>query len=70
MVAASILIDHIGRMQKTIPRLIVAIDGLGGAGRSSLAHDLAAARTGARHVEYDWFISPHVEVRPERRFDY
>ncbi len=36
-------------------KLIVAIDGFGGAGKSSLARSLESALGEAKHIEFDWY---------------
>jgi uridine kinase len=49
--------------------MFIAIDGLGGAGKSSLARALCAELPGAVHVEFDWFHLPKSEVTGDTRFD-
>lgn len=51
-------------------RVVAAIDGRGGAGKSSLARALVARLSRSAHVEYDWFHLPKDQVSPERRFDH
>lgn len=48
---------------------VVAIDGHGGAGKSSLARSVLAAVPDSTHIEYDWFHLPRRRVTPEERFD-
>jgi uridine kinase len=51
-------------------RIVIAIDGRGGAGKSSLARSLVAALPRSAHVEHDWFHLPKAQVSPGRRFDH
>ena len=50
-------------------RYAVAIDGRGGAGKSTLARMLCEALPELIHIEYDWFHLPAGEVCAERRYD-
>ena len=50
--------------------VIVAIDGRGGAGKSSLARALVAKFPNSSHIEHDWFHLPKNEVVEGRRFDH
>jgi uridine kinase len=65
-----ILIDRITDMRLVTPRLIIAIDGFGGGGKSTLARTIAAALPGGKHFEYDWFHLPKAEVGNDSRYDY
>lgn len=67
--ALSFIIDRIEALQAVTPRLVIGIDGLGGAGKSSLARKVVAALPGAVHVEFDWFHLPKAQVRDDQRFD-
>ena len=51
-------------------RLIVAIDGRGGAGKSSLARALVGKFPNSSHIEHDWFHLPRDKVADGRRFDH
>lgn len=51
-------------------RFIIAVDGRGGAGKSTFARNLVAAIPGAVHIEHDWFHLPKSQVSPEQRFDH
>lgn len=65
------LVARIHTMQATTLHPIIAIDGLGGSGKSSLARAITAAISGAAHVEYDWFHLPQAEIsNSAHRFDY
>lgn len=65
-----LLIDRIIEMRADTPRLIIAIDGFGGGGKSTLARTIAASVQGAKHFEYDWFHLPKAEVTDNARYDY
>jgi len=67
--SSHIIAERVAALRLTTPRLIVAIDGRGGAGKSSLARAVAPLVLGARHVEYDWFHLPYAQTTAERRFD-
>jgi uridine kinase len=49
---------------------IVAIDGRGGAGKSSLARSIVASIPDSAHIEFDWFHLPKDQITSERRYDY
>jgi uridine kinase len=66
---APLVYDQIKRSCSIYPRPVIAIDGRGGAGKSTLARLIAASFPGARHVEYDWFHLPRAEVTSEARHD-
>jgi uridine kinase len=51
-------------------RVLVAVDGRGGAGKSTLARALVGRLSHSAHVEYDWFHLPKDQVSKERRFDH
>jgi uridine kinase len=51
-------------------RIVVAIDGRGGAGKSSLARNLVSSISDSAHIEYDWFHLPKDQVSDSRRFDH
>lgn len=63
------IIHRIAELRVENPRRIIAIDGRGGAGKSSLARKIAAGFQGATHVEFDWFHLPKDQVRDNERFD-
>ena len=65
----SLIADRIEALQAATSRLVIAIDGRGGAGKSSLARKVVAALPGAVHVEFDWFHLSKAEVRDDQRFD-
>lgn len=64
------ILARLDAMQEKESRPIIAIDGRGGAGKSSLARAIAAVVPHAAHVEYDWFHLPQSEMSLEHRFDY
>lgn len=51
-------------------RVILAIDGRGGAGKSSLARNLTSRLPHSAHIEHDWFHLPREKVTEDRRFDH
>lgn len=51
-------------------RVVVAIDGRGGAGKSSLARNLIAGLPQSAHIEHDWFHLPREQVTDGRRYDH
>jgi uridine kinase len=51
-------------------RVVVAIDGRGGAGKSSLARTLVANLSKSVHIEHDWFHLPKSQVIGPDRFDH
>lgn len=51
-------------------RVVIAIDGRGGAGKSSLARSVVARLPRSAHLEHDWFHLPKDQVSPARRFDH
>ena len=51
-------------------RAVVAIDGRGGAGKSSLARTLVANLSKSVHIEHDWFHLPKSQVIGPDRFDH
>jgi len=65
----SSLLSRITNARASIPRLIIAIDGRGGAGKSTLARSIAAAIPGAQHFEFDWFHRPQIEITGDQRYD-
>lgn len=60
----------IAKLREQKERILVAIDGFGGAGKSSLARALIAEIGGARHIEFDWFHFPRDQVQADIRFDF
>lgn len=62
--------SHIERLRAEKPLLVVAIDGRGGAGKSSLARKLVARVAKSAHIEHDWFHLPKAQVVDSCRFDH
>lgn len=56
------------RVEKS--RIVVAIDGRGGAGKSSLARALVERLPKSAHIEHDWFHLPKEHVVGAHRFDH
>jgi len=50
-------------------RVLVAIDGRGGAGKSSLAREIVENIEESAVVEFDWFHLPKSEIIDDARFD-
>lgn len=65
----SAITDAIVSVLTSRGRAIVAIDGRGGAGKSSFARALVAAQPDSVGIEYDWFHLPQKEVSGRTRFD-
>jgi uridine kinase len=51
-------------------RVVIAIDGRGGAGKSSLARALTQRLPKSAHIEHDWFHFPKDQTTAEQRFDH
>lgn len=63
------LLNAIKQTRATRGAAVVAIDGLGGAGKSTLARSLMASITDATHIQYDWFHLPRERVTSVAQFD-
>ncbi len=61
--------SRLSELRAKSTRCIVAIDGRGGAGKSTLARLITATICNARHVELDWFHLPHKEVTHHNRIE-
>lgn len=70
MVVPESIIQAVFRSLAHTGRCVVAIDGRGGAGKSTLARAIVAAVPGAAHIEYDWFHLPRERVTAREHFDY
>jgi len=64
------LLSLIEQLRNERTRVVVAIDGRGGAGKSSLARDLVKRLPKSAHVEHDWFHLPKAHVIDANRFDH
>lgn len=70
VLSQKLLPERIQRMLTEKPRMVIAIDGRGGSGKSSLAREICQLIPGATHVEYDWFHLPKAEIKDaDNRFD-
>ena len=49
-------------------RMVIAIDGRGGAGKSSLARKLVENLPAAAHIEYDWFHLPQKKLLADAKY--
>ncbi len=63
------ILKHISQLKADHDRVLIAIDGYGGAGKSSLARSLVREFEDARHIEFDWFHRPRCEIKGDERFD-
>lgn len=63
------IFSKIKEIKERQEKLIVAIDGFGGAGKSSLARSLESALGEAKHIEFDWYHFPRDQIRNDSRFD-
>jgi uridine kinase len=64
------LVSHLGELRSRNSPVVAAIDGCGGAGKSSLARAIVAALLHSAHIEHDWFHLPKNQVSAGRRFDH
>ena len=62
-------ITEIKKLTKNSSRVVIAIDGRGGAGKSSLARKIIEKIPDSFHIEYDWFHLPKQKVINNIRFD-
>lgn len=64
------ILDRIIRIRATQSRVLVAIDGYGGAGKSTLARKLTKKLQCATQIEFDWFHLLRSEVNNDYRYDF
>jgi uridine kinase len=64
------IISRVEALRRHESRVVTAVDGRGGAGKSSLARSLVAALPKSAHIEHDWFHLPKNQVADGRRFDH
>lgn len=64
------ILSKIQGIKERQEKLVVAIDGFGGAGKSSLARSLESALGEAKHIEFDWFHFPRDQIKNNIRFDF
>lgn len=62
--------ERILEIRERVPRFVIAIDGRGGAGKSSLARCIVSLLQSAAHFEYDWLHLPQAEIVSGERYDY
>jgi uridine kinase len=56
------IVSRLEALRREKSRVVAAIDGRGGAGKSSLARAIVAAIPRSVHIEYDWFHLPKAQV--------
>jgi uridine kinase len=66
----TLVYESLAAIRARNPRPIIAIDGRGGAGKSTLARAIVSAFPGAAHIEYDWFHRLQSEITGDERYDY
>jgi len=64
------IVSRLEALRREKSRVVAAIDGRGGAGKSSLARAIVAAIPRSVHIEYDWFHLPKAQVAEGCRFDH
>jgi uridine kinase len=64
------ILSRVEELRRRNSRIVIGIDGRGGAGKSSLARSLIALLPNSVHIEHDWFHLPKAQVADERRFDH
>lgn len=64
------ILGRVEALRRQKPRVVVAIDGRGGAGKSSLARSIVAKVSKSAHIEHDWFHLPKSQVTGAKRFDH
>lgn len=64
------VVSSLTQLYRERSRVIVAVDGRGGSGKSSLARSLVAKFPVSAHIEFDWFHLLKDEVVETRRYDH
>lgn len=64
------IVSRVQHLRREKSRVVVAIDGRGGAGKSSLARAIVKLLPKSVHIEHDWFHLPKNEVTEAARFDH
>lgn len=64
------ILSQVNELRRAKARVIAAIDGRGGAGKSSLARALVSSLPLSAHIEHDWFHLPRDLIVGTHRFDH
>jgi uridine kinase len=64
------IVSRVEELRRERSRVLIALDGRGGAGKSTLARELVRRMPRSAQVEHDWFHLPKDQVSEGRRFDH
>ncbi len=64
------IVSRAEELRRERGRVLIALDGRGGAGKSTLARAIVQRIPRSAHVEHDWFHLPKDQVSEGRRFDH
>ncbi len=64
------IVFRVEELRRDRSRVLIALDGRGGAGKSTLARELVRRIPRSAHVEHDWFHLPKDQVSEGRRIDH
>lgn len=70
LVTVDEIVVRVEELRRERGRVLIALDGRGGAGKSTLARELVRRISKSAHVEHDWFHLPKDQVSEGRRFDH
>lgn len=72
MIVTSIepILSYIRTLRESKSRIVVVIDGRGGAGKSTLARELVSNTQNSTHIEYDWFHLPREKIINDERYNH